>query len=102
MMISSEKKKYNQCYVFFFFFSREPQDMAGELDIDTTSDSDSESEWDTESSTGSDSLSEDNSAEEVKQGNKRKLTKRNCKQKETSSPSTTKKRQAEGTKVCLI
>uniref|UniRef100_A0A9J7WZH1 SP110 nuclear antigen, tandem duplicate 4 n=1 Tax=Cyprinus carpio carpio TaxID=630221 RepID=A0A9J7WZH1_CYPCA len=73
--------------------------MAGELDIDTTSDSDSESEWDTESSTGSDSLSEDNSAEEVKQGNKRKMRKRNCKQKETSSLCTTKKRQAEDSSV---
>ncbi|XP_016320709.1 nuclear body protein SP140-like protein isoform X3 [Sinocyclocheilus anshuiensis] len=73
----------------------EPQDMEGELDIDTTSDSESESEWDPESSTGSDSLSENNSAKEVKQGKKRKMKKRNCKQTEPSSLCTTKKRQAE-------
>lgn len=97
MMISSEKKMYNQCYVFFFF-SREPQDMAGELDIDTTSDSDSESECDTESSTGSDSLSENDSAE-AKQGKKWKLKKRRCNQKGPSSLCTPNKRQAEGTKV---
>ncbi|XP_016370215.1 uncharacterized protein LOC107710044 isoform X2 [Sinocyclocheilus rhinocerous] len=77
----------------------EPQDMEGELDIDTTSDSESESEFDPESSTGSDSLSENNSAKEVKLGKKRKMKKLNCKQTEPSSLCTTKKRQAEGTKV---
>ncbi|XP_016150281.1 nuclear body protein SP140-like isoform X4 [Sinocyclocheilus grahami] len=58
--------------------------------IETTSGSESESEFDPESSIGSDSLSENNSAKEVKLGKKRKMKKRNC---------TTKKRQAEGTKV---
>ncbi|XP_059377550.1 nuclear body protein SP140-like protein [Carassius carassius] len=52
--------------------AREPQDMGGESDIDTTSDS--ESEWNPESSTGSDSLSENDRAE-AKQGQKRKLKK---------------------------
>lgn len=72
--------------------------MEGESDIDTTSDSESESEWDAESSTESDSLSENDSTE-AKQGKKRKLKKRNCKQAGPSSLCTPKKRQAEGTKV---
>ncbi|XP_052409268.1 nuclear body protein SP140-like protein isoform X1 [Carassius gibelio] len=66
---------------------REPQDMEGESDIDTTSDSESESEWNPESSTGSDSLNE-NDRTEAKKGQKRKL-------KKTSSLCTPKKSQVE-------
>uniref|UniRef100_A0A671NW77 Nuclear body protein SP140-like protein n=1 Tax=Sinocyclocheilus anshuiensis TaxID=1608454 RepID=A0A671NW77_9TELE len=80
--------------------ARKPQDMEGESNIDTTSDSESESEFDPESSTGSDSLSENDSAE-AKQGKKRKLRKRNCKQTGPSSLCTPKKRQAEVEKCIL-
>uniref|UniRef100_A0A8C2IB70 Zgc:113411 n=1 Tax=Cyprinus carpio TaxID=7962 RepID=A0A8C2IB70_CYPCA len=68
--------------------------MEGESDIEITSDSESESEWHPESSTGSDSLSENDSAE-AKQGKKRKLKKRKCNQKGPSSLCTPNKRQAE-------
>ncbi|XP_016350418.1 nuclear body protein SP140-like protein isoform X3 [Sinocyclocheilus anshuiensis] len=81
--------------------ARKPQDMEGESNIDTTSDSESESEFDPESSTGSDSLSENDSAE-AKQGKKRKLRKRNCKQTGPSSLCTPKKRQAEDSSQYLI
>lgn len=82
----------------YCLFFREPQDMEGESDIEITSDSESESEWHPGSSTGSDSLSENDSAE-AKQGKKRKLKKRKCNQKGPSSLCTPNKRQAEGTKV---
>uniref|UniRef100_A0A672M785 Nuclear body protein SP140-like protein n=1 Tax=Sinocyclocheilus grahami TaxID=75366 RepID=A0A672M785_SINGR len=81
--------------------ARKPQDMEGESDIDTSSDSESESEFDPKSSTGSDSLSENDSAE-AKQGKKRKLRKRNCKQTGPSSLCTPKKRQAEDSSQYLI
>lgn len=77
-------------------FFREPQDMEEESNIDTTTDSETESEWDPKSSTGSDSLSENDSSKNVNRGKKRK---HDCKQTGPSSLCTPKKRQAEGTKA---
>ncbi|XP_058626821.1 nuclear body protein SP140-like protein isoform X3 [Onychostoma macrolepis] len=74
--------------------------MDEESDIDTTSDSECESEYDPKSSTGSDSLSENDSSK-VKRGKKRKMKKRNCKQTDPSSLCTPKKRQAEDSNLYL-
>ncbi|XP_050954135.1 SP110 nuclear antigen, tandem duplicate 4 isoform X1 [Labeo rohita] len=77
---------------------KEPQDMEEESNIDTTSDSETESEWDLKSSTGSDSLSENDSSKNVKRGKKRK---HDCKQTGPSSLCTPKKRQAEDSSLYL-